>query len=154
LIINNLFYNFIVNVGYSIRFYLEIYYFILTGIVKFENSFLNAGGIHEPKKIDCWCSDGILRSLLLKVDIYIRSRYKYLFICFQKIFETQKCIIMFQGNEDMHQDAIMQQVFVLMNRLLNSNKSTAKRKLAIRTYKVLYNITFIKTFFLTFLIYR
>ncbi|XP_026809071.1 serine-protein kinase ATM isoform X1 [Rhopalosiphum maidis] len=76
-------------------------------IVKFENSFLNAGGIHEPKKIDCLCSDGILRSLLLK------------------------------GNEDMHQDAIMQQVFVLMNRLLNSNKSTAKRKLAIRTYKVI-----------------
>jgi len=61
---------------------------------------------------------------------------------------------MFQGNEDMHQDAIMQQVFVLMNRLLNSNKSTAKRKLAIRTYKVLYNIAFIKTFFLKFLIYR
>ncbi|CAH1736405.1 unnamed protein product, partial [Aphis gossypii] len=79
----------------------------IISIVKFENSFLNAGGIHEPKKIDCWCSDGILRSLLLK------------------------------GNEDMHQDAIMQQVFVLMNRLLNSNKSTAKRKLAIRTYKVI-----------------
>jgi len=61
---------------------------------------------------------------------------------------------MFQGNEDMHQDAIMQQVFVLMNRLLNSNKSTAKRKLAIRTYKVLYNITFIKTVFLKIFIYR
>lgn len=61
---------------------------------------------------------------------------------------------MFQGNEDMHQDAIMQQVFVLMNKLLNSNKSTAKRKLAIRTYKVLYIITYIKTFFLKFLIYR
>jgi len=53
---------------------------------------------------------------------------------------------MFQGNEDMHQDATMQQVFVLMNELLNSNKSTAKRKLTIRTYKVLYNIALIKTF--------
>lgn len=54
---------------------------------------------------------------------------------------------MFQGNEDMHQDATMQQVFVLMNELLNSNKSTAKRKLTIRTYKVLHNIALIKTFF-------
>lgn len=53
---------------------------------------------------------------------------------------------MFQGKEDMHQDATMQQVFVLMNELLNSNKSTAKRKLTIRTYKVLYNIALIKTF--------
>lgn len=47
----------------------------------------------------------------------------------------------------MHQDATMQQVFVLMNELLNSNKSTAKRKLTIRTYKVLHNIALIKTFF-------
>jgi len=37
----------------------------------------------------------------------------------------------------------MQQVFVLMNELLNSNKSTAKRKLTIRTYKVLHNIDLI-----------
>lgn len=44
---------------------------------------------------------------------------------------------MFQGNEDMRQDAVMQQVFVLMNRLLQSNKLTAKKKLNIRTYKVL-----------------
>jgi len=40
---------------------------MLTGIVRFENEFLNCGGVHEPKKIDCLCSDGILRSLLLKV---------------------------------------------------------------------------------------
>ncbi|XP_029344827.1 serine-protein kinase ATM [Acyrthosiphon pisum] len=79
----------------------------IISIVRFGNSFLNCGGVHEPKKIDCLCSDGILRSLLLK------------------------------GNEDMHQDATMQQVFELMNELLNSNKSTAKRKLTIRTYKVI-----------------
>jgi len=45
----------------------------------------------------------------------------------------------------MRQDAVMQQVFVLLNRLLQSNKSTAKRKLTIRTYNVWYNITFITT---------
>lgn len=47
----------------------------------------------------------------------------------------------------MHQDAVMQQVFVLLNRLLKSNKSTVKRKLIIRTYNVWYDITFIKTLF-------
>lgn len=43
----------------------------------------------------------------------------------------------------MRQDAVMQQVFELMNRLLQSNKSTAKRKLTIRSYKVWFNIAFI-----------
>jgi phosphatidylinositol kinase/protein kinase (PI-3 family) len=38
----------------------------------------------------------------------------------------------------MRQDAVMQQVFVLMNRLFQSNISTAKRKLTIRTYNVRY----------------
>lgn len=42
----------------------------------------------------------------------------------------------------MRQDAVMQQVFILMNKLLQSNKSTSKRKLTIRTYKVWSNITF------------
>lgn len=40
----------------------------------------------------------------------------------------------------MRQDAVMQQVFVLMNRLFQSNISTAKRKLTIRTYKVRYDL--------------
>ncbi|VVC40821.1 Hypothetical protein CINCED_3A017263 [Cinara cedri] len=76
-------------------------------IDRFKSSFLIPGGIHEPKKVDCICSDGFIRSLLLK------------------------------GNEDMRQDAVMQQVFGLMNRLLLSNKSTTKKKLTIRTYKVI-----------------
>lgn len=41
---------------------------MLAGIDRFRNSFLNAGGLHQPKKIDCMCSDGIIRSLLLKVE--------------------------------------------------------------------------------------
>ncbi|XP_050425429.1 serine-protein kinase ATM isoform X2 [Adelges cooleyi] len=81
-------------------------YPIIISVVNFKNSFMNAGGIHQPKKIECICSDGKTRPLLLK------------------------------GNEDMRQDAIMQQVFVLMNRLLKANKSTSQRKLTIRTYKV------------------
>lgn len=42
-------------------------YFVPTDIKSIKNSFFNAGGVHQAKKIDCLCSDGIIRSLLLKV---------------------------------------------------------------------------------------
>lgn len=45
-------------------------------INSFKNSFMNASGIHQPKKIDCVCSDGVTRSLLLKV-IYILYIFLY-----------------------------------------------------------------------------
>ena len=41
-----------------------------------------------------------------------------------------------QGKDDLRQDAVMQQVFMLVNRLLRKDKATRKRALAIRTYKV------------------
>lgn len=56
-------------------------------------------------------------------------------------------LVHIQSNEDMRQDAVMQQVFLLMNRLLQSNQSTVKRKLTIRTYKVRYDIEFIIIFY-------
>jgi len=42
----------------------------------------------------------------------------------------------FQGKDDLHQDAVMQQVFTLLNTLLKNSKETQNRKLLIRTYKV------------------
>lgn len=47
---------------------------------------------------------------------------------------------MFQGNDDLRQDAVMQQVFTIMNSLLKENKDTLKRRLLIRTYKVIYDL--------------
>ncbi|RKF53589.1 Serine/threonine-protein kinase TEL1 [Golovinomyces cichoracearum] len=41
------------------------------------------------------------------------------------------------GNDDLRQDAIMEQVFEQVNELLNTNRSTQQRQLKIRTYKVL-----------------
>ena len=41
-----------------------------------------------------------------------------------------------QGKDDLRQDAVMQQVFVLVNRLLRKEPATCKRRLSIRTYKV------------------
>lgn len=41
------------------------------------------------------------------------------------------------GNDDLRQDAIMEQVFAQVSELLKSNTSTRQRNLGIRTYKVL-----------------
>lgn len=64
------------------------------------------GGINAPIKISCLCSNGLSYDQLLK------------------------------GKDDLRQDAVMQQVFTIMNNMLRSNKETHKRKLHIRTYKI------------------
>lgn len=64
------------------------------------------GGINLPKVISCLGSDGKRRRQLVK------------------------------GKDDLRQDAIMQQVFGLVNQLLAKEPATAKRKLSVRTYKV------------------
>ena len=40
------------------------------------------------------------------------------------------------GNDDMRQDAVMQQFFALINNVLQERPDTQKRKLRIVTYKV------------------
>ncbi|RVE64573.1 hypothetical protein OJAV_G00127090 [Oryzias javanicus] len=64
------------------------------------------GGVNLPKIIDCVGSDGKSRRQLVK------------------------------GQDDMRQDAVMQQVFSMCSMLLQRNKDTRKRKLNIRRYKV------------------
>jgi len=41
------------------------------------------------------------------------------------------------GNDDLRQDAVMQQFFKLVNYVLQADAATRKRQLGIRTYKVL-----------------
>lgn len=41
-----------------------------------------------------------------------------------------------EGNDDLRQDAVMEQVFQLCNKVLQRDRETAKRKLHIRPYKV------------------
>uniref|UniRef100_A0AAQ5YQZ4 non-specific serine/threonine protein kinase n=1 Tax=Amphiprion ocellaris TaxID=80972 RepID=A0AAQ5YQZ4_AMPOC len=65
-----------------------------------------AGGINLPKIIDCVGSDGKSRRQLVK------------------------------GQDDLRQDAVMQQVFSMCSMLLQRNTDTRKRKLNIRRYKV------------------
>ena len=40
------------------------------------------------------------------------------------------------GNDDLRQDAVMQQVFGLMTRLLNKDQQSRRKCLSVRTYKV------------------
>ncbi|XP_033207324.1 serine-protein kinase ATM-like isoform X3 [Belonocnema kinseyi] len=78
----------------------------IIGIREYKSNFITVGGVNAPKKIECVGTDGIIRRQLVK------------------------------GQDDMRQDAVMQQVFTVINSLLRANKETKERKLNIRTYKV------------------
>lgn len=78
----------------------------LTSIVRWRKQVLIPGGINAPKKIECVCSDGRIYPQLLK------------------------------GKDDMRQDAVMQQVFNIMNDMLGKSKETKKDRLNVRTYTV------------------
>lgn len=79
---------------------------LCAGIDTFSQKFDSVEGINVPKRIKCRGTDGIWRPQLVK------------------------------GKDDLRQDAVMQQVFTIMNGLLTGNKQT--NKLLIRTYKVSY----------------
>lgn len=64
------------------------------------------GGVNAPKKIVCQSSTGRQLAQLLK------------------------------GKDDLRQDAVMQQLFTVVNRLLEKDDLTCNRLLNIRTYKV------------------
>ncbi|KAG7478644.1 serine-protein kinase ATM [Solea senegalensis] len=81
-------------------------YDTLVTIRSFMPQYRLAGGVNLPKIIDCVGSDGKSRRQLVK------------------------------GQDDLRQDAVMQQVFGMCSMLLQRNTDTRKRKLNIRRYKV------------------
>lgn len=72
----------------------------------FNPEFAMVGGVNAPKKLICHSSTGRQLPQLLK------------------------------GKDDLRQDAVMQQLFTVVNRLLDKDDLTAHRALHIRTYKV------------------
>ena len=78
----------------------------ICGISTFGTEYSNVGGITAPKKINCLGTDGKWRPQLVK------------------------------GKDDLRQDAVMQQVFGLLNTLLNKDERAQRKRLHIRTYKV------------------
>ncbi|KAI9801156.1 MAG: hypothetical protein M1825_003430 [Sarcosagium campestre] len=77
-------------------------------ITRFSSEFSVAGGLSAPKIITVIASDGVRYKQLVK-----------------------------GGNDDLRQDAIMEQVFDQVSSLLRNDRATRQRKLGIRTYKVL-----------------
>ena len=74
----------------------------------FGDSARLVGGVNVPKVVDCHGSDGKIYKQLAK-----------------------------SGNDDLRQDAVIQQFFGLVNTLLKRNMSTNSRCMRIRTYKVI-----------------
>lgn len=79
----------------------------IVSVAKWGSKMCMVGGINAPKKIDCHCSDGVIRPQLLK------------------------------AKDDLRQDAVMQQVFNIMNGIFKEDKETKRHDLKIRTYKIL-----------------
>ena len=77
-----------------------------SAISRFTTDYSNVGGITAPKKISCLGTDGKWRPQLVK------------------------------GKDDLRQDAVMEQVFGLLNTLLKKDDVAQKKRLQIRTYKV------------------
>ncbi|GAA6044295.1 hypothetical protein JCM8097_008685, partial [Rhodosporidiobolus ruineniae] len=75
-------------------------------IVQYGPDFGLAGGVNLPKIVICYGSDG--------------KEYKQLL----------------KGNDDIRQDAVMEQLFTLVNSLLARDEGGRRRKLRLRTYKV------------------
>ncbi|PLB44362.1 serine/threonine-protein kinase tel1 [Aspergillus steynii IBT 23096] len=77
-------------------------------LVRFNSEFTVASGVSAPKILTAFATNG--------------QRYKQLFK---------------GGNDDLRQDAIMEQVFEQVSSLLKDHQATRQRNLGIRTYKVL-----------------
>ncbi|OQS07464.1 phosphatidylinositol kinase (PIK-5) [Thraustotheca clavata] len=76
-------------------------------VQSFESTFtITDTGIHRPKIIYCFGSDGIRRKQLVK------------------------------GNDDTRQDLVIEQTFEMVNTFLSEQQSTNRRRLRIKTYKV------------------
>ncbi|UZJ51746.1 hypothetical protein CBS101457_001066 [Exobasidium rhododendri] len=79
----------------------------ITSIVRYSDHFSTAGGLHLPKITACLGSDG--------------NDYKQLF----------------KDKDDLRQDAIMQQVFGILNTLLSVDRAAQRRQLRVRTYIII-----------------
>ncbi|XP_068241654.1 serine-protein kinase ATM isoform X2 [Palaemon carinicauda] len=75
-------------------------------ITSWENVCTFVGGVNAPKRMTVKTSDGLSQFELLK------------------------------GRDDIRQDAVMQQVFGIVNELLSKNPGTSERALSMRTYRV------------------
>lgn len=94
-------------------------------IKRYDESFKIAGGINRPKISDCIGTDG--------------KRYKQLVSVRQnpQVSCDSHVHLQFKGGDDTRQDAVMEQVFELVNDLLQQDQQTSRRSLGMRTYQII-----------------
>ncbi len=100
------------------------------GIHSYEESFSLVGGVNAPKRIKCRGTDGKWYTQLVKgtvVPYFILNRS-----CDSNVF----AFALFLGKDDLRQDAVMQQVFGLMNTLLKKDVECSSKRLCVRQYRV------------------
>lgn len=92
-----------------------------------------ASGISAPKIVTAVASDGVLYKQLVSI---ILLRIPVLLLRYLRLTERKSGQFK-GGNDDLRQDAIMEQVFDQVSNLLKEHRATRQRNLGIRTYKVL-----------------
>jgi serine-protein kinase ATM len=95
-------------------------------VERYESTFETAGGINLPKISICYDSCG------QKYKQLVRSEKLFMFVHMTHLLQFKG-----EGNDDLRQDAVMEQVFELVNNILRQDRETKRRDLTIRDYKVI-----------------
>lgn len=101
-------------------------------IVGYSDKYETAGGINVPKICICKGSDGENYKQLVSLT------FKRFFLPFSSLVLSPVAHqFKGEGDDDLRQDAVMEQVFELCNQVLSKDQETRRRDLHIRTYKVI-----------------
>ena len=86
---------------------LTLQYSNIVTLKRYRSAYTVLGGLHRPKKMQCY-------------DSHDKSHYE-----------------LFKGNDEIRQDAVMEQVFGMANDILARDRKTKARELKYRTYIVI-----------------
>lgn len=101
----------------------------------YEPTFDTAGGIHLPKIVACIDSDGQRHKQLVRRALFTTAPSHERSVLTGHL-ALPRPPAQLKGDDDIRQDAVMEQVFELVNRLLARDEGGRRRNLKIRTYKV------------------
>ncbi|KAH8427206.1 DNA-binding protein kinase TEL1 [Aspergillus melleus] len=116
----------------SIEIRIDCDYRDVPKLVRFNSEFTVASGVSAPKILTAFATNGQRYKQLVRIISLCP------FVSIARISNHSDCMQQFKGgNDDLRQDAIMEQVFDQVSSLLKDHQATRQRNLGIRTYKVL-----------------
>lgn len=112
-----------------------------------SENFAYADGVNKPKILKMKGGDGRVYTQLLKVSylsffsfLILRTSlplfFSFRYFPFSQTGEVRGLLFTYQANDDLRQDAVMQQIFESANFILSKEIPTRERNLRVRTYKV------------------